>query len=211
MILDNSASDILPKVFGTDLGLILKPSQHLIIKTALWHLYSQQEFVYVGDAGIVEPSGKSRRMGIDVSARYQFAKWLFGDIDINFTKARAIEEEKGKDFIPLAPAFTSIGGLTAKTKNGFSGSIRYRFIDSRPANETNSVQAEGYVLLDLVAAYRVKKFEFTLSAENILNREWREAQFDTESRLKFEPSPVSEIHFTPGSPRFLKAGISFIF
>lgn len=211
VILDHGAVDILPKVFGTDLGLVLKPTKNLILKTALWHLYSEQEFVYVGDAGVVEPSGRSRRMGFDISARYQFNKWLFGDLDVNFTKARAIGEAKGEDYIPLAPAFTSIGGLTAKTKDGFSGSLRYRFIDSRPANETNSVKADGYVLLDMVAAYRLKKFEFTVSAENILHREWREAQFDTESRLQYETIPVSEIHYTPGSPRFIKAGVSFIF
>ncbi len=75
--------------------------------------------MYVGDAGIVEPSGKTRRMGIDVSARYQFTKWLFGDIDLNLTKARAIGEAKGNNFVPLAPSFTSIGGLTAKSKEWF--------------------------------------------------------------------------------------------
>jgi hypothetical protein len=44
-----------------------------------------------------------------------------------------------------------------------------------------------------------------------MNRDWNEAQFDTESRLRFEPTPVSEIHYTPGIPRFIKAGISFYF
>lgn len=211
VILDNQAKDILPKVYGTDLGAIIKPGKKLILKIALWHLYSQQEFVYVGDAGIVEPSGKTRRMGTDVSARYQFNKWLFGDIDINLTRARAIEEAKGEDYVPLAPSFTSIGGLTAKTKNGFSGSLRYRFINNRPANETNTVNAEGYLLVDMTAAYRFRKFDFTLSVENLLNRDWREAQFDTESKLSFEANPVSEIHYTPGIPRFLKAGVTFNF
>lgn len=211
VILDNQANDILPKVIGSDLGIILKPNKNLILKTTMWHLYSKQEFVYVGDAGIVEPSGKSRRMGIDLSARYQFNKWLFGDLDINLTKARAIDKEKGEDYIPLAPAFTSIGGLTIKAKNGFSGSLRYRFIDSRTADETNSVRAQGYFLLDAVASYKIKMFEFSLSGENLLNSEWREAQFNTESRLKSEPTPVSEIHYTPGSPCFVKAAITFNF
>jgi outer membrane cobalamin receptor len=211
VILDNSADDILPKVIGTDLGMILKPNKQLILKTALWHLYSAQEFVYVGDAGIVEPSGKTRRMGIDISARYQLNKWLFADVDLNLTRARAIEAEKGEDFVPLSPSFTSIGGLTAKSKNGFSGSVRYRLIGERPANEDNSVKADGYFLLDAVISYRLRKFDLSISAENIFNREWREAQFDTESRLQFEPAPVSEIHYTPGIPRFIKAGISFYF
>ncbi len=211
VILANAANDILPKVYGTDLGIIVKPIKNLVLKTAIWHLYSDQEFVYVGDEGIVEPGGKTRRVGIDLSARYQFNAWLFGDLDINYTKARAIKQAKGKDYIPLAPSFTSIGGISAKMKNGFSGSLRYRFINDRPANETNSEKALGYFIADIAAGYSLKKIEFIFSIENLFNREWREAQFDTESRLQFEPQPVSEIHYTAGSPRFLKAGIIFKF
>src|SRR5688572_17534302 len=211
VILEEAANDILPKVYGTDLGVILKPSPKLILKTAIWHLYSQQEFIYVGDAGVVEPGGKTRRIGVDLSARYQLNKWLFADMDINLTKARAIGQAKGEDHIPLAPSFTSIGGLTAKAKNGLSGSLRYRLIDERPANENNSVKAEGYFLLDAVLSYRIKRFGLTISAENLLNRDWREAQFDTGSRLMHEPGPVSEIHYTPGTPCYLEAAISFHF
>lgn len=211
VILDNGATDILPKVIGTDLGFILKPVKNLILKTALWHFYSQQEFVYVGDEGVVEPGGRSRRMGIDVSARYQFTRWLFGDIDVNLTRARSLDEPKGENYIPLAPSFTSIGGLTVRTKKGFSGSARYRFMGQRPANETNTVQAQGYFIIDLITAFKLQQFEFSLSAENITNRNWREAQFDTESRLRYESSPVSEIHYTPGTPFFLKAGVTFTF
>lgn len=211
VILNNEAKDILPRVFGTDLGLILKPVKNLILKTALWHFYSEQEFVYVGDAGIVEPGGKTRRVGIDVSARYQFTSWLYGDLDLNYTKARTIDEAKGENYIPLAPSFTSIGGVSAKMKNGFGGSVRYRFMANRPANQFNSVQADGYFITDILLSYPWKKFEFTISVENIFNQQWREAQFDSESRLQFEPQPVSEIHYTAGSPRFLKAGISFKF
>lgn len=211
VILNNSANEILPKVFSTDLGFILKPSKNLILKTILWHSYSQQEFVYVGDAGIVEAGGRSRRMGIDFSGRYQIANWLFADADINLTRPTAIGEAKGENYIPLAPKFTSIGGLTAKMKNGFNGSIRYRLIGDRPANETNTVVAEGCFLLGAVLSYQLKKFEFFVSAENILDAKWKEAQFNTESRLQFEPAPVSEIHYTPGTPRFIKAGVSFRF
>lgn len=211
VILDNSAEATLPKVIGTDIGVIAKPTQRLILKTTLWHFYSQQEFVYVGDAGIVEPGGKTRRMGVDVSARYQFNKWLFGDIDVNITRARAIGEAKGADYIPLAPSFTSIGGLTVKTADGFSGSLRYRYIHKRPANETNTIVAQGYYLLDAVAAYRLKRFEISVSAENMLNVKWREAQFATESRLRTEADPVEEIHYTPGTPRFIKASLTFNF
>ena len=211
VILNNAAKDILPKVYGTDLGIILKPVKNVILKTAFWQFYSAQEFVYVGDEGIVEPGGKTKRSGIDLSARYQFTSWLFGDLDLNYTRARTIDAIKGEDFVPLAPYFTSIGGLSAKMKNGFSGSFRYRFIGQRPANEFNTVRAKGYFISDLNFAYACKKYELTISVENLFDQQWREAQFNTESRLQFEPLPISEIHYTPGTPRFLKAGISFKF
>ena len=211
VILDNSAKDILPKVYGTDLGVILKPIKNLILKTALWHFYSEQEFVYVGDEGVVEPGGKTRRIGMDVSARYQFTTWLYGDLDVNYTKARALNNPKDEDYIPLAPSLTSIGGMSVKLKNHFNASLRYRYMDRRPANESNTVQADGYFITDILISYKSKRFEFNVSIENIFDNEWREAQFDTESRLKFEPYPVSEIHYTPGPPRFLKAGFSINF
>jgi hypothetical protein len=49
------------------------------VDSATLYLYLQQEFVYVGDAGIIEPSGKTRRMGADLGLRYQLNDWLYFD------------------------------------------------------------------------------------------------------------------------------------
>jgi hypothetical protein len=59
--------------------------------------------------------------------------------------------------------------------------------------------------------YSWRNFEVSVSCENVLDEEWNEAQFETESRLKNEDTPVSEIHFTPGTPLFFKAGLSVRF
>jgi outer membrane receptor protein involved in Fe transport len=73
------------------------------------------------------------------------------------------------------------------------------------------VEAKGYFLADAVVNYTQRNFEIGLSAENIFDSQWNEAQFDTESRLSDEPEPVSELHFTPGTPLFLKLRVSFFF
>ena len=130
---------------------------------------------------------------------------------VNYTKARTIGEVKGEDFVPLSPSFTSIGGISVKMKNGFSGACRYRFMGNRPADEFNTVNAKGYFISDVNFAYAWKKFELTICIENLFDQQWREAQFNTGSRLQFEPQPVSGIHYTPGTPRFLKVGISLKF
>ena len=207
----NEGKDILPAAYGADLGFILKPTKNLYLNVAAWYLYLDQEFVYVGDDGNVEPSGKTRREGIDVIVRYQFTKNLFANANINFTKPRVIGEPKGQDYIPLAPTATSTGGLFYKAKEGFNGGLNYRYIKSRPANEDNSVVANGYFLLDASINYTKPKYEIGLAVENIFNAKWNEAQFATTSQLKNETAPVTELNYTPGSPVFARLKLAFFF
>jgi outer membrane cobalamin receptor len=211
VVIEQSGREILPKAYGAEVGILAKPIDKLIIHSSLWRLDLDQEFVYVGDEGIVEPSGKTRRYGLDLSLRYQFTNWLFADADLNLTRPRALATPEGENYIPLAPMLTSIGGLSFRLTNGLNGSVRYRYLGDRPANEDNSVTAHGYLLADAVLNYTRPKYEIGFSVENITNTRWKEAQFETESRLKWEQEPVSEIHFTPGTPFFLKVSLSYFF
>ncbi|MBD8347261.1 TonB-dependent receptor [Dysgonomonas sp. HGC4] len=200
-----------PRVFGSDLGSIWKPLPRLIVNSALWYLFSEQEFVYVGDAGIIEPSGKSRRMGADLGIRYQLNNWLFFDVDANYAFARSIDEPKGENYIPLAPDFTSTAGLGLNNWNGFSGSLRFRFMNNRPANEDKSIMADGFAIFDVNLNYQYKGLLVGMSIENLFDTKWKETQFATESRLQNEATSVEEIHFTPGTPFFLRTRIAYSF
>lgn len=211
VVVANSGEQILPTAFSTDLGTVLKPTDKLAINAALWSLFLQQEFVYVGDAAIVEPSGKTARYGIDFGLRYQIADWLYFNTDINYTVARSTEEPDGQDFIPLAPDLTSAGGFTVNNLGNFSGGISYRYIKDRPANEDNSIVAEGYFVTDLNLNYNHKNWTFGLIVENLFDVNWNETQFATESRLFNEPDSVEEIHFTPGVPFFLRGKVAVRF
>ena len=211
VVVQNNGKQVLPTAIGTDVGTIWKPFPKLIVNSALWYLYLEQEFVYVGDAGIIEPSGKTRRMGVELGLRYQLNDYLYFDADANYTHARSINEPSGQDFIPLAPDFTSTGGLSFQKWNGFSGGLRYRYLKSRPANEDNSIVAKGYAIADLNLNYTYDKVTFGLAVENLFNSKWNETQFATESRLKNESASVEEVHFTPGTPFFIKGKITYSF
>jgi len=200
---------ILPAGYGSDLGIVIKPTPKLLINAAAWYLWLQQEFVYVGDEGVIEPSGRSRRQGIDLSVRYQLTKSLYADLDLNTAKPRALDAEAGQNYLPLAPTFTSTGGLSLQSPSGFSGSLRYRYIADRPANEDNSIVATGYFVNDLQLNYGKRAYTLGLSVQNLFNVRWKETQFATESRLKGEAQPVDEIHFTPGTPFFARLSLMY--
>jgi len=211
VVVAKRGEEILPAAYGGDVGFMMKPSSNLFINVTAWYLYLNQEFVYVGDDGNVEPSGKTRRQGIDVILRYQFSSKLFANANINFTKPRAIDKPKGENYIPLAPTATSTGGLFYRQKIGWNGSLTYRYIKDRPANEDNSIVAKGYFLLDGSLNYTKQKYEVGVAVENIFNADWNEAQFATESRLQNEPAPVTELNFTPGTPIFARIKLAVFF
>ena len=211
VVVGNLGKEILPAAYGTDIGINWKPVDHLYINAAAWYLYLQQEFVYNGDEGTLDPSDKTKRMGIDFSGRYQFTKWLFGVVDVNLSKARDIQAAKGNNYIPLAVPASSTGGIDFKFANGINGGISYRYMKNRPANEDNSLIAKGYFVNDLTVYYTKRKYEIGLEIQNLFNVKWREEQFEVESRLKGEPAPVDDVNFTSGTSFFAKVKFAVYF
>jgi len=212
VVLENGAEDILPKSYGSDLGTIWKASDNLIINGALWYLFLEQEFVYVGDAGIVEPGGETQRYGFDLGFKYQLSDYVFLDSNLNYAHARAINEPDAANYIPLAPELTSTGGISLKDYKRFNAGLRYRYIGDRAANEDNSIVAEGYFVADLNVNYDMtESLRLGMAVQNLFNLAWNETQFATESRLANETQSVEEIHFTPGTPLFIRGSIQYTF
>lgn len=201
----------IPVAYGMDLGAIVKPFDNVYLNVAGWFLHLQQEFVYVGDEAVVEPSGRTQRLGVDLSVRYQPLKWLFLNADFNYAYAVATDQPSNENHVPLAAEFTSVGGITVKHPIGIKGGLNYRWIGDRPANESYSITAKGYFVMDANLSYTWKRWTGGIIIQNLLNTEWNETQFATESRLANEISGVEEIHFTPGNPFFIRGKVSVTF
>ena len=88
---------------------------------------------------------------------------------------------------------------------------------TRWADEERLQTARGYTLYDFGARYRYKLggrtfLDAFVNIENILNVDWREAQFSTTSRLRGEPPQgVTDINYTPGNPRTVVGGLALRF
>jgi outer membrane cobalamin receptor len=211
VVVQQNGRKVLPPAYGTDLGGIFKVGKKVVLQSALWYLWLDQEFVYVGDEGVVEPGGQTRRYGVDLSVRFEVTRNLYADVDVSLANPRALGVDKSNSYLPLAPRTSSVGGLTYKKQYGLNGSLRYRLMGDRPANEDNSIVAKGYFVTDAAINYTKKKWEAGLAIQNLFDVKWKETQFDTESRLQSEPARVSEIHFTAGTPFLARASITVFF
>ncbi|MDQ3050272.1 MAG: TonB-dependent receptor [Bacteroidota bacterium] len=215
-VVRESTQHDLPRAIGAELGLLKHFGRRIVVSAALWWMDIENELVYVGDEGTTENKGPSRRAGIDCSARMQITKWLFADVDLNVAKNYFIDKVYGtrltSDYhLPLAPNFTSSGGLTFKPGKKLSAGLRYRHLASRPANESNTVVTRAYTLYDMTANYKLQKIQLGLIIENLLDSDWNEAQFDTESRLLNSPQVLEELHFTPGTPFTARITVGYTF
>ncbi|WP_428228435.1 TonB-dependent receptor [Flavobacterium sp.] len=211
VVVQQKGMNTMPYSLGGDFGLRLHPLKSLIIMPTFWYLFLQQEFVYVGDDAVIEPSGKSQRFGLDLGIRFQPLKNLYLNVDVNYSRARFVDEPKGEDYVPLAPVITSTGSVNWDFLNGFSVGLQYRYLGDRPGVEDNSIQTKAYFVNDLIFSYIHRKWGTNLQINNLFNVKWNEAQFATETQLKNEVAPITDMTFTPGLPFGIKMGVFYKF
>lgn len=228
-----ASNDPLTRSIGTEIGTRTSILEGLDAAAAFWYLHLDSELVFSGDAGTVDaeiddttgafvPGPPSNRYGIDLELRYQIYEWLWADYDLNWAHARFTNG----DYVPLAPTLLMNGGLTARWANGLSVGLRGRFLGNRPADETDTLTAQGWFLMDLLASYRWRNVQLNLALQNLTNTDWREAQFADDTCLANElgtqpgcltkpgKNPgdgVHDIHFTPGNPISVLAGVQVYF
>src|SRR5262249_37324382 len=106
--------------------------------------------------------------------------------------------------VPLAPHLSYSGGLTARGR-GIKAALRVRGVGDRTAGD--GLNAQGYTVLDAFLGYEQRHWEVLVQLENLLDTDWREAQFANLPCPRGEaPDPphpchsFPSIHFTPGNP-----------
>jgi outer membrane receptor protein involved in Fe transport len=209
VVVQNDSILSLPAAYGADLGLNWKPIANLFINAAPWYMMLQEELVWSGDAGTWEPSGRTQRLGIDLSIRWQIMRTLFFDTDLNYSDARFMDEPEGMNYVPLAPIFTSTGGIKYIQEKGWSTALRYRYMSERPADESYSVATIPYLVFDYNLNYEYKRWVFGISVENLFNTEWNEAQFASDYRISPTAKAEYGLTYTPGIPFFFKSNLIF--
>ena len=201
----------IPRAFGAELGARIGKISDLISgSVSLWRLDLESELVWNGDDGTTSDLGRTRRQGADVELRVTPIEWLAFGGDMTVSKGYLRDAPAGQNYIPLAPNLTLTANVLVHIDN-FSGALRLRHIDDRPANEDNSIRAQGYSVFDLSTSYRFGVIEVFANVENLFNVAWNEAQFDTDARLRGEAGITSDLHFTAGTPRSLRLGLGYRF
>ncbi len=186
----------LTRAIGEEVGARTRLFKRWDLAGALWKLDLNNETVWSGDEGTTEVSGATTRKGIEIETRYEFTPWLAADLDLTFTDSQFRENAGNGNGLALAPKQTWSGGLSARHDLGpgvARGGLRFYGIGDRPASDDGALMAPGFTQFDLHIGYRHRRFDIALDIENLLNGQFRSAQFATTGRLRNEPALGSAV------------------
>jgi TonB family protein len=207
---DQKIGHVIPRAYEGEIGARARFADRVDVAAALWYIYLQSETVFVGDAGVFEPSDPTRRYGLDVELRARLLPWLYADADLSLAHAQFVVNGGNGGAVALAPRVVYTAGLTARHPRGWKGALRLRGVGDRPIIDPGDAaaftaagrpepRAEGYTILDAFAGYGTRRWEVVAQLENVLDGAWREAQFANRSCSRGENG-------APGNPCFVAPG-----
>ncbi|HEX9446318.1 MAG TPA: hypothetical protein VGA73_19530, partial [Candidatus Binatia bacterium] len=204
-VVTDPAKTALPRAIGGEAGYRTKLFDRFDVAVDYWALNLASELVWAGDEGTTEAKGRTQRHGVEGEFRYQILDWLSADLDTSYTFSKFVKTGQA---VPLAPHFLAYGGFTARHSSGLEGRIQMRHVGDRWGDEDRVQVVRGYTIFDLLAKYKWDRYEFLFSINNIANTRWKAAQFFHESRPRPGGPVTNDIHFTPGEPLTIKAGMT---
>jgi TonB family protein len=203
----------LTRAIGYELGTRARLFNRWDLGAALWRLDLANETVWDGDNGTTSVSAPTLRYGVELETRFEVTSWLAADLDVTFSHSQFSADGSNGGGLALAPKATWSGGLSARHPLGpgtLRGGLRFYGIGDRPANDDGSLTAPGFTQVDLHLGYRHRWFDIAFDIENLLNAQFRSAQFATVSRLRNEPAIGSQIPtgFSCGTGRLAPGAMS---
>src|SRR5262245_164493 len=204
--------DPLVRTKGAEIGVRSTWVPGLNSTLAFWYLTLDSELIFVGDAGITEPSRASRRYGVEWTNFYKPLPWLTLDFDLAYSHAEFTEDDPAGNEIPGSIETVIATGARVDLPNGLFGSLRLRYFGPRPLIEDNSVRSKATTLVNLEAGYKYKNFLAQFDILNLFNSKDHDIDYFYASRLPGEPPEgVNDIHFHPVEPRTVRFYLTYKF
>jgi hypothetical protein len=212
-----AASPPLVRSRGGEVGVRAEPLESLQSSVALWELDLDSELVFSGDAGDTQPSGKSRRYGVELNNHYIVTSWLQLDGDLALSRARFTTDQGSAPnlgrYVPGSANTVASFGATVNHLGPWFGQLQLRDFGPRPLIDNDSQRSRSTTLTYArIGAWISKDTKVALDVFNVFDRQASDIDYYYASRLRGEPEQgVNDIHFHPVEPRSLRLTLSMTF
>ncbi len=183
---------------GAEVGIRTLAVKDLQSTLSLWYLRTQQELVFIGDAGTVEPSDSSDRYGVEWANYWTPYAWLSFDLDVAASQALYSDLPTGARSVEGAIDTVVAAGVTIRNQSGWSGALRLRYFGPRDLDAAGSARSDETIMLNASVGYQLNaNWQATLSVLNLLDRLDQDIAYSYESSAT---GGTDGIHFHPVEP-----------
>ncbi|MEI9929945.1 MAG: TonB-dependent receptor [Rhizomicrobium sp.] len=204
----------LPRSKGAEAGVRTTILPGLQSSLSFWLLDLQSELVWDGDEGTNEPSGPTRRYGIEFANFYTPTDWLTIDADYAWSHARFTDDEPDGNYVPEALVAMLDGGVAVHDLDGplskFYGGLRLRYFGPRPLTQDGTIKSKSTTLLYADIGYAIdERWSIALDVFNLLDARASDIDYFYTSRLPGEPlEGVDDIQTHPAEPREFRVAVT---
>jgi outer membrane receptor protein involved in Fe transport len=181
---DGSPLDPVPlivKARGSELGMRFKPLPDWHSSLSLWNMQLASELVFIGDEGITEPQGASKRYGIEWSNYYTPWPGVIIDTDIAASRARFKDAVNGGTRVPNAIPLTASMGLVFDELGNdgrWSGGLRLRYLGAYDLEESGQQKSTAFWMANLRLGYRInRQWQLNLDILNLFDKQANDIEY----------------------------------
>jgi len=178
---DGSALDKvrpLAKATSAEIGMRTSPLPGWNTAVSLWKTALDSELVFVGDEGVTEPRGASRRRGIEWWNDYAPNGWLLVDADLAISRARFVDASNRGTDVPNAIPLSASLAISADRQGAWFGGLRLRYIGAYPLEETGTQKSTPVLTANLQIGYRFGTHgRMTMDVLNIFDRHANDIEY----------------------------------
>lgn len=174
------AVPLIVKARGSEIGLRSAPLAGWNSRLSLWQMRLDSELVFIGDEGVTEPKGASRRHGVEWSNDVSWSTGWRLDADVAWSQARFIEANpsNGGYSVPNAIPLTLSLGLSADHGGPWFGGLRLRYIGAYALEETAEHKSTPFWMANLKAGYRFsRQVQLSVDVLNLFNRQANDIEY----------------------------------
>lgn len=204
---------------GAEIGVRTKAIPGLDSTVSIWVLESQNEFVFDGDSGAVDASGRpGRRLGIEWNNRWQPTDWVDVTANVALSRAHYLDQNNPVgNQIPESVRWSASGEATLHDLGWLpetTATLGWRYLGSRYLVEDASVQSKPAVVFNAHVQYELTpRLSLGLQVLNLFDTHYFDAQYYYPTRVKSElgtvgPDGVNDYVVHPGEPLQLRFSVT---
>ena len=175
-----TAVPLIVKAKGREIGLRAAPLPGWNSSLAVWQMELASELVFIGDEGVTEPKGASRRHGVEWSNYLTPAEGWIVDADLAWSQARfnEVNPANGGRHVPNAIPLTASLGISADNGGAWFGGLRLRYLGAYALEESATYKSTAFWMANLKAGYRFSpKLQLTLDVLNLFDRKANDIEY----------------------------------